>query len=223
MNNVAMRLYLVVAIVGVAYGVNRLVQAATEPPQVEEPNWSLQEVPLQLGNWHGEETEMDPKLAIATGAKVIVNRIYRDEAGKVVSLHSAMFMDPAEGIYHNPLNCYRASGWRKLGETREDIKVAEDLTIPIAVTTWEKDNEKIIVAYWFQLGQHVLYERFDLGKIRWSMRGQPTWPVLFKVMIQVTMSDPDETKTVVSMFAKQFAEWLNQPDHRQYLDRWGGI
>ena len=57
------------------------MQAATEPPEVEKPNWTLRDLPLQFGTWHGEDTEMDPKIAVATGADVIVNRIYRDEAG----------------------------------------------------------------------------------------------------------------------------------------------
>jgi EpsI family protein len=223
MNSSATRLYLVVAIVLAAYGVGWLVQAAAEPPETETPAWSLRDLPQQFGDWHGEDTEMDPKIAAATGASVIVNRIYRNEMGSAVSLHTAMFEDPAEGIYHNPLNCYRSSGWKKISETREDVKVAEDLTIPVSVTSWEKEGEKIIVAYWFQLGQHVLYERFDLGKVRWTMRGQPRWPVLFKVMIQVSMTDLDDTKAIALGFGQKFAEWLNQPEHRKYLDQWGGV
>ena len=198
-------------------------------PQRSRPRWRsptgrLRELPFQFGAWHGEDTEMDPKIAVATGADVIINRIYRDEAGHTVSVHTATFMDPAEGIYHSPLNCYRASGWSKLSETRENVKVAEDLSIAVSLTTWEKEGEKILVVYWFQLGQHVLYDRFDLGtSVRWSMRGQPTWPVLVKVMIQLPLTDPDDTKAVGLGFAQKFAEWLNQPEHRKYLDRWGGV
>jgi EpsI family protein len=223
MSSVATRLFLVVGIVLAVYGGSYLVQVATEPPELEMPEWSIQDLPLKLGEWHGEDTEMDPKIAVATGAAVIVNRLYRDEMGRVVSLHSAMFEDPAEGIYHSPLNCYRSSGWKKLSETREDVKVAEDLAIPVSVTTWEKDNEKIVVAYWFQLGQHVLYDRFDLGKVRWGMKGQETWPVLFKVMVQIPLTDLEDSKTIGLDFSQKLAEWLNQPEHRKYLDRWGGI
>ena len=43
------------------------------------------------------------------------------------------------------------------------MEVAEDLTIAVSLTTWEKEEEKILVVYWYQLGQHVLYGRFDLG------------------------------------------------------------
>ena len=55
------------------------------------------------------------------------------------------------------------------------------------------------------------------------MRGQPTWPVLVKVMVQIPLTDPEDTKAVGLGFAQQFAKWLNQPEHRKYLDRWGGV
>ena len=153
---------------------------------------------------------------------MIVNRIYRDEAAHGISLHTASFCDPADGVFHSPLNCYRLSGWRKLGESRETVKVADDLSIAVSLTRWEKEDEKILVAYWYQLGEHVLYDRLDLGGIRWAMRGQPTWPVLIKVMVQLPMTDFDETKTLGLGFIQQFAAWRNQPEHRKYLDRWGG-
>jgi EpsI family protein len=223
MNSLAVRVYAVVGVVLVAYGISYLVQVATEPPEIEQPNWTIRELPLQLGAWHGEDFEMDPKLAVATGADVIVNRMYRDNSGHTVSLHTASFLNPAEGIYHNPLNCYAANGWLKTEEKFEEVKVADDLSIVVRLTTWEKENEKIRVLYWFQLGRHLLYERFDLGTIRWSMRGQPTWPILVKVMVQINMSEGTDTKTAVLGFARQLAQWLNQPAHRKYLDRWGGF
>ena len=216
------RVYMVVGIVLSVYVTSYLVRVAIAPPEVEMPDWSLQDMPLKLGEWHGEDTEMDPKIAVATGAAVIVNRLYRDDMGRVVSLHSAMFEDPAEGVYHSPLNCYRTSGWKKLGETLADVKVAEDITIPVCVTTWEKEGEKIIVAYWFQLGQHVLYDRYDLGKVRWGMKGQATWPALIKVMIQIPLTDLEDSKAIGLDFAQKLGEWLNRPEHRKYLDRWGG-
>jgi EpsI family protein len=224
MSNVAIRIYVVVGIVLAAYGVGRLVKAAAEPPEVEMPGWSVKELPMKLGNWNGEDTEIDPEIAMATGAYAITNRIYSDDKGHSVSLHTAMFADPAEGVYHSPLNCYRASGWTQKSDKQEDIKVSEDLTIPIKLVTWEKEHNKILVAYWYQLGEQVLYSRLDLGgSIRWKMRGQEKWPVLVKVMLQVPVNDPEETQAVILSFGKQFSQWLNSPEHRQYLNRWGGV
>jgi EpsI family protein len=222
MNSVALRLYIVVAIVAASYGVSRWLQAAVAPPEIEFPSWDIRQLPMQLDVWKGEETELDPSIAAATGADVIVNRLYQDDANHTATLHFARFPDPAEGVYHNPLNCYRSSGWEKLGESMEDVKLAGNVTVSVCVTKWRKENETVIVAYWFQLGRHMLYERFDLGKVRWAMGGNDKWPVLFKVMTQFSVTGSDDTQKLALDFSQKIAEWLNQPEHRKYLDRWGG-
>ena len=66
------------------------------------PSWTFREFPQQLGNWHGEETRLDPEIAVATGAEVLVNRNYRDTRGHAISMHAAMFKNPAVGITHTP-------------------------------------------------------------------------------------------------------------------------
>jgi EpsI family protein len=225
MNSVSTRLYVVVGIILGAYGIGRLVQAAAEPPQVERPKWSVKDLPMQLGSWRGEDAEINPEIAAATGAYAIANRIYSNGKGQSVSLHTAMFDDPSEGVYHSPLNCYRSSGWTQKKSTQADIKVSEDLTIPVKLVTWEKnEHERIIVAYWYQLGEYTLYSRLDLGgSIRWKMRGQAKWPVLIKVMLQIPLSDADETQETLLAFGKQLSQWINSPEHRQYLNRWGGV
>jgi len=221
MSNIATRVYVVVGIIAAASLVSYLVQAAIEPPEPEKPAWSISELPIRLGNWEGEDTEMDPTIAAATGAYAITNRIYRDDRGRALSLHTAMFTDPAEGVYHTPFNCYRSNGWTRKSESDEEIKIDDHRSIPIKLTTWEKDHDKILVAFWYQLGPHILYSRADLGSsVRWKMRGFEKWPVLVKVMVQVPASDPIEAKSVVLEFGNLLSGWLNSPEHLQYFDRW---
>jgi EpsI family protein len=223
MNTTATRLYVVAAIIVGAYGVSRLLQIATEPPEAELPGWTFNEMPLQLGKWRGENTKLDPEIAAATGAATIVDRAYRDEQRIAVSLHTAVFEDPAIGINHSPLNCYRRNGWNKTDDTRENVEISQGSTLPVAMTAWEKEGEKVMVVYWYQLGEQVLYDRFELGSIRWKMRGQPKWPALIKVMIQIPVTDPDDSKALVLGFAEHVAKWLNQPAHKKYLGRWPNV
>lgn len=220
MNKSAIRLYAVVAIIVATWGVSALVLRATEPPGVEMPTWTFREMPLQLGNWQGATTTLDPEIAVATGADIIVDRSYRNEAGRAVSIHTAMFEDPRKGFTHIPLNCYRANGWRQLTEVGEEISLSEDTTIAVNLSTWEKEGEKILVLYWYQLGEHVLQSRLELGTFRWAMGGEPKWPVLVKIMIQTQLTDEEDSKTVITAFAEQIAQWLNSPEHQKYLHRW---
>jgi EpsI family protein len=223
MNSTATRVYIVVAIILVIYGGAHVAQLLAEKPDVEMPDWTFRELPLQLGNWSGEETTLDPTIAAATGAEVIVDRAYHDDSGRVIALHTAMFKDPAEGVYHSPMNCYRANGWRKLSEEHTEVPISENSTIAVDLTTWEKENEKVIVAYWYQVGEHVLYGRFELGTVRWALRGAAKWPALIKVMVQTPLTDPDDSRTSILEFTGHIAKWLNQPGHSAYLHGQQGI
>ena len=72
------------------------------------------------------------------------------------------------------------------------------------------------MVYWYQLGEHLLYSRADLGfHVRWALRGQPVWPVLIKVMLQIPApSDGEDSKPMILGFAKQIATWMNQQEER---------
>jgi EpsI family protein len=224
MNSTAKRLYAVIAIVVATYGVSRLVQAKTDTPEVEMPDWTFRQMPLQLANWHGEDTKLDPKIASATGAEVIVNRAYRDEQNHFAVVHTAMFKNPADGVFHSPLNCYRSNGWQNLQEIRENVQVSEDMAITVSLITCEKEAERIMVVYWYQLGDQVLYSRLDLGKLRWTMGGQEKWPALIKVMVQMPITtNSEDTKALLLNFTEHVAKWLNQPEHQKYLNRWPGV
>jgi EpsI family protein len=218
MNTTAKRLYAIAIIVLAIYGVNRLVQAAVKAPEAVFPDWTFGEMPYQLGAWQGEDTKMDPVVARGTGADIIVDRLYRNEAGVSVSIHTAMFKDPTDGMFHTPLSCYRAAGWQKLKESQENLVLSEDLTIPVLLVTWEKDGERIIVVYWYQLGEHVLFDRWAMGNLRPVLRGKSKWPALIKVMMQIPAPDVDDAKSQVLALAEHVAKWENQPQHRKYFE-----
>lgn len=221
MTSITTRMYVVVALLVGVYGVNRWLQIATGPPETEIPSWSLQELPYRIGDWTGTDVELDPKIAVATGAEVVVNRAYRNDLGGTIYVHAAMFRDPAEGIYHSPMNCYPSNGWTKFDEYYEDLQCSEESTVAARLVGWAKGGERVLVAYWYQLGTHVLHNRFDLGgRIRWEMRGQAKWPVLLKVMLWIPLSGREQERGEFRSFAREVATWLNQPEHQKYFAQW---
>jgi EpsI family protein len=217
----AVRVYIIAALIPLTWWGARRMDIALIPPPVDMPSWTFADMPKQLGNWQGEKTEMDPTIANQTGAKLdtIVNRLYRDDMGHAISMHTAMFNDPKDGVIHSPLTCYRAQGWERLDESRRVIPIDDkgEATIPVSVTLWHQKGEKRLVVYWYQLGEHVLFHRTDLGlNVRWSLAGKPTWPALIKVMMEipVTTTQADTETTALLSFAEHVAKWENQPSHR---------
>lgn len=220
MGHTAIRLYVLSGIVFATFAISKWEKQALKPPEVQLPSWTFNDMPLQFGDWQGENREGDPEIDKAVGAAPgrIVNRLYRDRLGHVVSIHSAMFDDPVEGVYHSPLNCYRSSGWERKEKNQENLRLFDDLTLPVCLTSWQREGDRVLVVYWYQLGEHVLFGRWDLGmKVRWSLAGKPKWPALVKVMLQLNTTDPEEAKATILSFAEQVARWENEPKRRKEL------
>jgi hypothetical protein len=71
----------------------------------------VNEIPLTLGPWVGEDAVMDPIIARATGATERLNRIYRNlTTGQRVSV-IVLFGPSSEMFVHAPTTCYPASGY----------------------------------------------------------------------------------------------------------------
>jgi len=216
-NGTAVRVCIVAALIPMTYWGANLVQAALEPPGCDMPDWTFHELPTQIGKWHGEDTTLDPKIALATGASVIVDRAYRDDSGHVVSMHTAMFDNPADGVIHSPLVCYMSGGWARLSESRSNLQISDKLTVPVSISRWEneKESRKVMVVYWYQLGEHFLFGRWDLGiKVRWSLAGKPKWPALIKVMLEIPIVEGENPTSTVLSFAEEVARWENKDKHR---------
>jgi EpsI family protein len=212
MTNTTVRLVIVAVLVGLlatlAYAFPRWLS-----PEIRPPDRDITEIPRQFGSWQDVEVdEMDPKIKeiLLRDADVIEDRHYADEKNNIVSLHMAVFTKLDDGIRHSPFNCYRGQGWRELN--RADVMLpVSDKSIRVSLTTWERDGQRVMVMYWYQFGEHILFDRLDLGKARLKMRGKKTWPAMVKVLLQTSASDQVLAKRRIEDIAGMAYEWLNQP------------
>ena len=70
----AIRLYILSAVVLATFGIAKWEKHALQPPEVQLPSWAFHEMPLQFGDWRGEDTELDPKITAAVGAALLTRR-----------------------------------------------------------------------------------------------------------------------------------------------------
>jgi EpsI family protein len=214
MKDTSVRLVIAAVLIYAGYLSITMAQASLRLPPVRPFVRDIHELPRRLESWQGEDEELDPNIFERVGAESILNRIYRDDADHRVSMHLAIFKDPDAGVYHSPINCYRSAGWRLVEETRVE------LTIPghpehkqrINLANWERKDEKIWVAYWYRLGEHTLFERWDLGKLRWAMRGQASWPPMVKVLLQTEAADKFPAKTRILEMARLIQGWIDESE-----------
>jgi len=209
MGNTATRILISTVLVTLVYGGAYAVRAGKTSVVIVMPDWDLGDLPMQLGEWRGEETELDPRLFRATGAEKIVNRVYRNSSGSTASLHAAIFEDIDAGAEHTPRNCYRNAGWKRIEDVPLQLQAGNKPGISVRSTTWEREGERILVIFWYQLGEHTLFNRMDLGTLRWEMAGRKSWPAMVKVLLQIPLgSDDNATKAQLKGVAEHIYGWI---------------
>jgi EpsI family protein len=193
----------------------RAVNAGTEPPDVHLPpkGWLDASFPLQFEAWQGTRQEIDDKVTRASEAYDSVSRMYSDPNGRSISVHMALYRRPKEAVYHTPLNCYRSQAWEQKSQVRAPLTVPNSDVPPIEVnlTTWEKRSEagpeRVMVLFWYELGDNILYERGDLLWAHWAMRGERVWPPTFKVLLQVPLTD--QSREHILIMAEHIRRWIH--------------
>jgi len=184
-------------------------------PSAEMPPWDINDLPLDVNGWVGGEAELDPDVFQQMGARFAIQRIYQQGEREPVALHVAVFDRYDVGAFHNPANCYRSSGWRLLGDTPLRIEAADGAPVSVALSTWERRGERVTVAYWYQLGSHVIADRVQMGQARWDLRGSEKWPALIKVLIETSTDNVERSEEGVQELAGFVYRWLNDPEFRK--------
>lgn len=213
--NTTTRLYVVASLVVLLAGLTYVVPQWLKPKEIRLPQRNIRELPMQFGPWQGTAVKMDPRIAVRLDADMAIDRRYGHPAKQPVSVHVAVFRDLDAGVLHSPFNCYRSTGWEEIDTTRSTLQVADNLTIPVSLSTWQRKGERVVVMYWYQVGDHILFDRWGLWLgVRWKMRGKRTWPALTKVLLQTAATDPTDPSDAIANLediARHAYRWLNQP------------
>jgi EpsI family protein len=209
---VAVRLVLTAALVLVTYMGVLGMKSFLKLPPIQQLSLDIRELPMKLGEWQGEDQELDKATFDRTGADVAVRRAYHDAEDHSMSMLLASYSDPDAGLYHSPTNCYRSSGWRLVEDSKVNVTIPGAGPQQIYLGTWEKRGETILVAYWYRLGNYTLFQRWDMFWVRMAMRGQATWPPLVKVLLQTPYVGRDSyhCQARIKDMVVQVQQWLNQ-------------
>jgi len=212
----ARRLWLVGLVVVLIPVGSYVVRAGMKPAKVNLPGPEfLPSFPKQLARWRGEDRELDAGIFAQTHAEYYLQRVYVDDTRIEISLSIAVFSDPDEGVVHRPYNCYRGHGWLPVPDGEKDLplELADRPDMKAHLMTWEQPGRKELVAYWYELGDRLLFDREGMFEARIALRGQETWPALIKVMVTTPgTNDPNQDEKRLGEFAQCVCQWLNGPD-----------
>ena len=112
-----------------------------------------------------------------------------------------------------PTNCYRSNGWRLVERVEGGRADPRRRRNGSACRPGRSKGETVLVVFWYRLGDYTLFERWDMGKVRWAMRGQKSWPPLVKVLLQTPTSRRGRVlipRPASRKWPARIQTWLNQ-------------
>jgi hypothetical protein len=157
----------------------------------KESPFPLESLPMTLGEWAGEKTELDPLIVARTGSNDLITRRYVNQATGV-ALDLIIMHGPASEIFiHTPTNCYPRAGFAPAGESAERRVRGPDGPVPFRSVAYAKGEAN----------------RADIQEIYFSWRYNGHWTSLDRPNVK-------ELQRVAGMYKVQVARRLAREESR---------
>jgi EpsI family protein len=137
---------------------------------------ALQQLPLELSGWRGEDYPTSEAVARVLAADALLNRCYRRDDGTEIWLFVAYFRrQQVNSQIHSPRHCLPGGGWHVTFLRQQTLTIDGD-TWPVAHLGIAQSGNSQDVLYWFRTqsgataGEYAL--KWDLVKN--SLARRPT-------------------------------------------------
>jgi hypothetical protein len=160
----------------------------------------LKNVPINIGDWHGEDKPVDERIKDTAGAVGAVSRTYRNaRTGEVVDLW-LIVGHGREISAHTPDICYRASGFTARAQENSDYVLIDDARpeVPFLTNTFFREDvtgRQLVRVFWTWYNTE---NEANEGQVRWEAPKNARWHfgntrALYKMYFTSGMRDPLET------------------------------
>jgi hypothetical protein len=177
--------------------------------KVSAPSIELAAIPKSAGRWVGVDQDIMSDTARVLNAHSFINRVYRDDLGREITLHSALWAKPDLGEIapHHPDVCYSAAGWQLM--SRRTIYINEDHKQPLELILFQKDNVSIVTGHFYKIGSEQFTDGSNLGGMIMRLWGRESWPSTVKVLFQLAAPDLDAGQRTLLPFATTFSSQVD--------------
>lgn len=122
----------------------------------------LSSFPLKFDGWQGRSYPLENWVVEMLGVTEYIQREYRkgDESVLVYLGYYGSQLGDAE--IHSPTHCLPGSGWANLSEDVRTVELENGEKIRLIESVYEKDGNKELFVYWYQMGDSFLTNKYSL-------------------------------------------------------------
>jgi len=176
---------------------------------------ALEKLPLQIGDWTGQEEPLDEAIIEATDTDAHINRRYsRYNALEQVWLYIAAGKRARDLMPHRPEVCYTGAGWTRINSNSMELILDDGMALPCSVFQFSKGtlNTKnvIVLDYYIVDGQFCRDISLLRSKI-WRGSGTVEYVAQVQIFVNITADQTaDSAVKMVSDFACESARSIFQ-------------
>jgi len=171
---------------------------------------ALDQVPLQIGDWTGQDVPLDEAIVRAADTDVYLNRRYSRRNGlESVSLYVAGGVRARDLMPHRPEVCYVGAGWTRVDGRVVELSLNDGTKLPCNVFQFSRGTlrtEKVMVLDYYIVDGQYCHDVSLLRSKAW--RGSGTVGYVAQVQIAASVAANlvgDSTDRTVAEFAGESA------------------
>ena len=169
-------------------------------------NQPLDQFPQKMADWSMTgQARFDERVLAVLLPTDYLSRSYADSKGDKLSLYIGFHNGgPASGPIHSPKQCLPGSGWNRLKQQRRVVNVGGE-NIPYVSAIYQKDSEKQLFLYWFQVRDQILTNEYalKLAMIKNSVLSNRRDSAFIRLSLMITDGEEQATR-IGEQFIRDF-------------------
>lgn len=179
---------------------------------VVTPEFHMEEIPLEVGGWHGRIEEIEDDVFRVLGAEAEISAEYEKTGEPDLFVHFALWSKSSvitKSCPHHPNSCYGGQGWRPTESERITIDTAAG-TVPVQLTRFQRGFEAIVVAHNYRMGPHAFTTLDEGDEVIRGLWGASEWPAVVKYMVQIPVTDLNAAVPIVKEISPALLDWSSR-------------
>jgi EpsI family protein len=175
----------------------------------------LELLPLDIGDWTGQEVPLDEEIVRATDTDAHVNRIYsRRNDTEHISLYIAYGGRARDLMPHRPGVCYTGAGWTPIDERSMELPLNNEMKMPCNIFQFSRGTlntkKTVLLNYYIVDGQYYR----DVSQLRFKVWGG-SGMVRYVAQVQIVTStsvnlNASSAEKIVCAFAAESAPSISR-------------
>ncbi len=176
---------------------------------------ALERLPMQIGDWAGQNVPLDEAIVRATDTDAHINRRYSQyNASEYIQLYIAYGVRARDLMPHRPEVCYTGAGWTLIDKHFTELPLSDGMELPCSVFQFSRDTlntKKIVVLAYYIVDEQYCRDVSLLRSKAWRGSGTVRYVAQVQIVASTTSNlTADSAARIVCAFAVESAPSISR-------------